>query len=401
VLVNRARLDLGGSALVLVLPRFAVDEGLEGREEEKSNDCSGAGNNRIGGSANQVGRLGQEIGQRRGDQDPRGESHERMQPVAQAHGCGATEQRGKEGQNRKGDEHVEPDLIRHGRRWARQPAATLKFVVHDGMTRTGALVRANQPWGDAQLAELYDAFVFDGDLSLYLELARAQGQRVLEIACGSGRVLTPLTRAGFEVVGVDISPHMLALAQAKLDTMPGGQARLIQADMRDFRLDHADFDLAIVAVKSFAYLTEPDDQLRCLASIQAHLRTGGLLAIDFMHPLPEWVGAVPGTMRDDLLQRVPARGYTLSRVESVVSTDLTRQVRIIRSAYEVIDDSGSIVTKRYVEWPYRWTYRFEAEHLLARAGLTVEAVYGGYQREPFMSTSRAMVFLARKTATRP
>lgn len=272
-------------------------------------------------------------------------------------------------------------------------------MVHDGKAHGGALVRADQPWADAQLAELYDAFVFEDDLPLYLDLAREQGQRVLEIACGSGRVLVPLARAGFDVVGIDVSPHMLALAQTKLGTTPN--ARLIRADMRDFRLDEADFDLAIVAVKSFAYLTEPGEQLSCLQHIHAHLRPGGLLAIDFMHPLPEWVAAAPGSMRDDLLQRVPERDFTLSRVESVVSTDLTRQVRIIRSAYEVVDDRGSIVAKRFVEWPYRWTYRFEAEHLLARAGFTVEAVCGDYEREPFGSSSKAMVFLARKSATRP
>jgi SAM-dependent methyltransferase len=217
---------------------------------------------------------------------------------------------------------------------------------------------------------------------------------VLEIACGSGRVLVPLAQAGFDVVGIDVSPHMLALAQAKLGTT--SNARLISADMRSFRLDSTEFDLAIVAVKSFAYLTEPDDQLTCLQQIHAHLRPGGLLSIDFMHPLPEWIAAAPGAMRDDLLQRVPERGFTLSRVESVVSTDLARQVRIIRSAYEIIDDLGAVLTKRFVEWPYRWTYRFEAEHLLARAGFTVETVYGGYQREPFTSSSTAMVFLARK-----
>jgi hypothetical protein len=84
----------------------------------------------------------------------------------------------------------------------------------------------------------------------------------------------------------------------------------------------------------------------------------------------------------------------------VVSTDLARQVRIIRSIYETIDDSGRVLDKRFVEFPYRWTHRMEAEHLLHRAGFEIEAVYGGYQREPFTSDSASMVLLARKPATR-
>jgi hypothetical protein len=59
-----------------------------------------------------------------------------------------------------------------------------------------------------------------------------------------------------------------------------------------------------------------------------------------------------------------------------------------------------VIEKRFVEWPYRWTYRFEAEHLLERAGFEVEAVYGGYQREPFVSESATMLFLARTPTAR-
>jgi SAM-dependent methyltransferase len=272
---------------------------------------------------------------------------------------------------------------------------TLSGVHRDGPVRTGALLQADHPWGDQQLARLYDVFSFDADLPLYLDLAERQGTRVLEVACGSGRALVPLARAGFEVVGIDLSPHMLALARSKLDTT-GFDARLVEADMRTFQLERTDFDLAIVAVKSFAYLTEVADQLACLRSIHAHLRPGGLLAIDLMHPRLEWLSAALGSMRDDLLQHVPERGFTLSRVESVVATDLARQVRVIRSIYETVDDAGRVVEKRFVEWPYRWIHRFEAEHLLQRASFEVEAVYGGYQRETFTSESPTMLFLATR-----
>jgi ubiquinone/menaquinone biosynthesis C-methylase UbiE len=272
---------------------------------------------------------------------------------------------------------------------------TLEVVLRDGLSRSGALLRVDQPWADAHLARLYDVFTFEKDLPLYLDLAERQGSRVLEVACGSGRVLVPLARAGCRVVGVDASPHMLELAQAKLNA-GGLSAQLVSADMRNFQLPQHDFDLAIVAVKSFAYLTEVDDQLACLRAIYAHLRFGGLLALDLMNPSLEWLAAPTGSMQHDLLQHVPERGFSLSRVESVVSTDLARQVRVIRSIYESVDDGGQVIDKRFVEWPYRWMYRFEAEHLLRRAGFEIEAVYGGYAGEAFTGEAPMMLLLASK-----
>jgi len=274
---------------------------------------------------------------------------------------------------------------------------TLSDVMDGVASTSGALVKANHPWVDAQLAQLYDAFSFDADVPLYVELAAQQGGRVLELACGSGRLLVPLAEAGHEVAGIDVSTHMLALAGTKLERRAELRDRvhLVHGDMRGFDVP-GPFDLAIIAVKSFAYLTDTDDQLRALSSISRHLRQGGLLAIDLLHATPEWIGQRPGSLRDDLVHYSAAHGFTLSRVESVVRTDLSRQIRVIRSAYEAIDERGQVVAKRFVEWSYRWIHRFEAEHLLARAGFELQAVYGGYQREPFTSDSPTMLMLARR-----
>lgn len=263
----------------------------------------------------------------------------------------------------------------------------------------GQLIRAGQPWGDAALARLYDVFPFDADLPLYRELAASAGGRVLELGCGTGRVGLPLAEAGNRVVGVDASPHMLARFREKLArTEPELAARveLVQADMRDFALD-ARFDLAIVAVKSFAYLVERADQLRALRRIADHLRPGGLLVLDLMHPSPAWLLMPPGSVRQDLAAHDPELDITLVRTETAVSTDLAAQVRVIRSAYEIVARDGS-VTKRLVEWPYRYLFRFEAEHLLERAGFIIESVHGGYAREPLTSDSPTMLFLARRSA---
>ncbi|MDP8924845.1 MAG: hypothetical protein M3O34_18495, partial [Chloroflexota bacterium] len=154
-----------------------------------------------------------------------------------------------------------------------------------------------------------------------------------------------------------------------------------------------------IAVKSFAYLIARADQQAALAAVAAHLRPGGLLALDLLHPSPAWLLEPPGSLRQDLVEHVPEQGLTVARTEAVVSTDLAAQVRVIRSAYEIVADGGS-VTKRFVEWPYRYTYRFEAEHLLERAGFEIEAIYGGYQREPFTSDSPTLLVLARRRGPR-
>ena len=264
-----------------------------------------------------------------------------------------------------------------------------------------ALVQADHPWGDAALARLYDLFPFQADLPLYLDLAAAQGGHVLELACGSGRVLVPLAQAGHRVVGLDVSPYMLELAGEKLVTAgPEAMARaqLVQGDMRGFTLGTR-FDLAVIAVKSFAYLIERVDQQRVLAAVATHLRPGGVLALDLMHPAPAWLLRPPGSLHQDLVQHVPERGVTLARTETVVSTDLAAQVRMIRSAYEIVADDGS-VTKRFVEWPYRYSYRFEVELLLERAGFEVDGIYGGYEYEPFVSDSPLMLVLARRATPR-
>ncbi len=109
MLVDIGRRRRGGGALVLVLPRFAVDERLQGREQQEADDGRGAWQDRVGVFADEVGGFGQQIRQGGGDQDTRGKGHERMKSMAQPDGRGTTQQGGEERQDRKGNQHGEGD----------------------------------------------------------------------------------------------------------------------------------------------------------------------------------------------------------------------------------------------------------------------------------------------------
>jgi SAM-dependent methyltransferase len=170
------------------------------------------------------------------------------------------------------------------------------------------------------------------------------------------------------------------------------RARLVQGDLRYFELREL-FDLAIVAVKTFAYLITRHDQQRALAAVAAHLRPGALLVIDLLNPTPDWLSRPAGSVRQDVFGHLPS-GASVARTETMVSTDLATQVRVIRSAYETVSDG--VVTKHFVEWPFRYTHRFEAEQLLERAGFVVESVRGGYHGEPFTSDSSVLLLVGRR-----
>ena len=135
-------------------------------------------------------------------------------------------------------------------------------------------------------AEYYD---FDHDTQIdvefYLDYARQCGSPILELACGTGRVLVPLAEMGFEIYGVDLSENMLAACHRKVrDKQLVDRAHLTLANMATFDLPRRGFALVYVPVRSFMHLYTQDDQLACLRRAYEHLRPGGTFIVDVYAP---------------------------------------------------------------------------------------------------------------------
>jgi ubiquinone/menaquinone biosynthesis C-methylase UbiE len=89
---------------------------------------------------------------------------------------------------------------------------------------------------------------FSEDLDMYRNYAELSGGKVLELACGSGRVLLPLAQEGYELTGVDSSEKMLEIAQRRLQEKGlAGRCQLIKQDMRTLQLGQK-YRLAIIAL---------------------------------------------------------------------------------------------------------------------------------------------------------
>lgn len=243
------------------------------------------------------------------------------------------------------------------------------------------------------IARFYDweHAIFQDDVPMYLGFTRRTGGPVLELACGTGRLARPLAAAGIDVVGLDSSPDMLAIARRELEAAGlAERVTLVEADLRDFDLGQP-YPFAFVALDSFGLLVQRDDQLAALRQIRRHLLPGGLLLLDLANG-----NLRGGEPRDELIVQHsgadPSSGRPLTKWTARRS-DPAAQLDRLTYLYDEVQEDNSV--KRWTtELRLRYFGRFELELLLERAGFVVEALYGSYDLDAFDAASERLIAVA-------
>ena len=242
---------------------------------------------------------------------------------------------------------------------------------------------------------LYDSvplYAARRDVGFYVAEAKAAGGQVLELGCGTGRILLPIARAGCTIAGVDSSSQMLARCKEKLAAEAATvQARvtLQQRDIRDFALG-AKYALIIAPFRVVQQLARIDDQLRFLAAVAHHLAPTGRFVFDVFNPRFDALTSADGVEREDTPELRLADGRTLRRGARVTRVWWVDQVTETELIYYV----GG---KRYVQaFDMRWYLAAELQHLLARAGFTVRAMYGDFARSALVDASPDIVTIAER-----
>jgi SAM-dependent methyltransferase len=250
-------------------------------------------------------------------------------------------------------------------------------------------------------ADLYDyvvPYANRPDVAFYVDAAREAGGPVLELGCGTGRVLIPTARAGVEIVGLDASPRMLDICRARLTVeTPEVQSRatLVHGDMRAFDLGRR-FTLATIPFRPFQHLLSVEDQLACLQSIRRHLLDNGRLVFDLFNPSLDLLANHPlGVESGQEPEFVTPDGRRVVRCYRTVAQDRFNQIGSHDLLYDVTHPDGR--QERLVHaFSLRYLFRFEAEHLLARAGFEIEHLYSDYARSPYgVHYPGELIFVAR------
>ena len=235
------------------------------------------------------------------------------------------------------------------------------------------------------------------DLPFWVSLARRTGGPVLEVACGNGRVFAPLAEAGFDVVGVDISPAMLAVARTRIANRGiGSLVELIEADALVLNLGRR-FPLAIIALNSFGHFFEDGAPQRALDRLSEHLLPGGLLALDLTNPVPGAFGDTTGVVLHDYTRPGPRATWQTVKLRSQ-SLDPIAQIIDVCCIFDEVAPSGE-VKRTLTSFALRYFYRNELQLLGERSGLALEATYGNYDLADLDESSPRLIALMRKPSS--
>ena len=248
---------------------------------------------------------------------------------------------------------------------------------------------------------LYDsvpAYGTRGDTAFYTKLAKDVGGPVLEVGCGTGRILLAMARAGVTVTGIDGSHEMLDRLAAKLERESAEVRERVtyhHGDASDFGLG-AIFPLVVAPFRVLQQLTTLDEQLGAVMSVARHLVPGGQFVFDVFNPHFDMLVRDRTAEAEDTPAFTLPDGRTFRRTSRVPRMRFTEQLAETELIY-YLSAPGESEAKRFVQrFDMRWYVRGELVHLLARGGLTVRDVYGDFDGSKLTDQSPEQVVFAVK-----
>lgn len=233
------------------------------------------------------------------------------------------------------------------------------------------------------------------DASFYVDLAKQVGGPVLEIGCGTGRVLLPTARAGIQIHGLDNSRPMLDVLQGKAGRESADVQKRItlhSGDMRDFRLNRT-FSLVTSPFRPMQHIFTVADQVAALKSAAAHVAKEGILAFDVFFPkferLPSGIGEEQlETEWSPASETIIRRYYRKDALDKINhSLSLTFIFRTYRNG-ELIREESEPLKMSFYTYPH-------LRALFLMAELEPIAEYGSFARTPLDDKAEEMIFLLR------
>jgi len=240
------------------------------------------------------------------------------------------------------------------------------------------------------------------DLGFYLKETKkaksaqgrsASGGKVLEIGCGTGRILLPILKAGVNIEGLDGSKSLLQTLHFKAKKI-GLKPKTYFANMINFDLGKK-YDLIIIPFRTFIHLATVSDQKKALKIFHKHLSKGGKLILNFFNPDFKRMVERQGKEEFHSYVRNPITKNKV-KISAINCYYPAEQLMKIIFIHEEVDKHNYLLRKKEYKTTIKYIFRFEFEHLLELTDFRVLKLFGGFKGEKFDDRSREMVWIAEK-----
>jgi SAM-dependent methyltransferase len=227
----------------------------------------------------------------------------------------------------------------------------------------------------------------------------------LDLGCGNGRHTVPLSKTGYCVIGLDVSPCLLQAAKQKAIDI-GKKATLVRADMRHLPFRTKTFTAVISLDTSFGYVPTHDSVQQILGEIAQTLTGNGVFLLDIFNQervLQLYSKNFFFRLRPFLFRLIAHFSFLrrLSRWREYSSFWMLQQRSVVENGNRLRDiwvfrdkRTGKVSLAEHAVWLYSLK---DLDALLLKAGFQIQDVYGNYERAEFRKDSNRLIVISHKT----
>jgi SAM-dependent methyltransferase len=232
---------------------------------------------------------------------------------------------------------------------------------------------------------------FREDLPFWQSLACRHGNPILELGCGTGRVLLPLAISGHKIFGIDISPDMLQFLNQQISPDIQSNISLINGDMTNFNVE-AHFQLIISPCNTYSTI-DADMRPVMLNCVYDHLAPGGVFGVSI--PNPEMLSALAESTSEPEIETIfshPVTGYPVQ-----VSNYWKRNANVLTFIwhYDHLFPNGHI-ERMTTSTDHQLSTKDQYIREMLAANFSIQSTYGNFEPEPFTHNSTDLIILAQK-----
>jgi len=247
---------------------------------------------------------------------------------------------------------------------------------------------------EAASYDLVDELSDFDDYPFYRFLIEASPGSVLDLGCGTGRILVGLAEEGIDVTGLDVSREMLDICEEKLAAL-GREAPLVYGDIRSFDLSET-FDTILIPGFTIQLLLSSEDLDACLKSCTRHLKPGGQLVVSTYLP---WEMLESGLKRKPLEKKRESdrdtsgesfaawQGWEIDRIEQRLQ---------LSNRFQKLDSAGEVLSEENLTMTLCWHLPYDMQRLLQKHGLGDISLYGDFTFDPPEADTEAIVYVGRR-----